>query len=549
MFFKRICSIDMGKKLFKKSLLITATGLLILIDNKNQSCFSYPLQSHLQIEQPQFIVQNTSNDNNFMNLPTTPEEIEQKTELPLTLKQAQDLGLKNNQQFQITLLQLKQSQQILTEVESQLYPSLGVQSTFSRATAAVNELSNAAQKKQIRSEVNSLEQNLLEINQSLTKPSTPITTTLLEQQLQQTQSQITLLNESLTAIENYATTTLDTIFFANYKLFSLERSNLIEAAKQTVQSAELEVDIQKQQLLLDISLAYYNVQLAEAQVRIENESVKEAKTTLQDADALRQAGLSTKLDVLNARINLASAQQRLVSAISRKKNSREDLARTLNLGPTLEIVITEPVTLAGSWDLTLEESIILAFQNRPELPQQLAQREASLARARADIASLLPQLNLQANYELLQIYNDDPRNSAEQGLGDGYSIGISLQWTFFDGGAAVARADQQETNAKIAEKQYSDLTSQIQLEVKQAYSDLQANQENLKTAQEALELAKEALRYSRIRFTAGVGTQTDVLDAENNLTIAENNLVTAILGYNQALVSLQKAVHYNQLEK
>lgn len=538
----------MGKKLFKKGLLITATGLLILIENQNKPSFSYPLKNTCQREITVFLAQSTPTDNNFMNLPTTPEEIEQKTQLPLTLKEAQDFGLKNNQQFQINLLQLKQSQQALTEIESQLYPSLGVQTTLNRATAAANELSNAAQKKQTQSEVNSLEQNLRQINQALENPSNPITTTLLEQQLQQTQSQITVLNESVTAIQNYPSTTLDTIFFANYKLFSLERSNLIEAAKKTVQSAELEVEIQKKQLILDISLAYYNVQLAEEQVRIENESVKEAKTSLQDADALRQAGLSTKLDVLNARVNLASAQQRLVTAINRKENSREELVRDLNLPATVEIVITEPVTIAGSWDLTLEETIILAFKNRPELPQQLAQRDASLARARAEIASLLPQLNLQANYELLQIYNDDPRISAEQGLGDGYSIGISLQWTFFDGGAAVARADQQETNAKIAEKQYSDFVSQIQLEVKQAYSNLQANQENLNTAKEALELAKEALRYSRIRFTAGVGTQSDVLDAENNLTIAQNNLVTAILGYNQALVSLQKAVHYNQLE-
>ncbi|GBE93228.1 outer membrane efflux protein [Nostoc cycadae WK-1] len=50
------------------------------------------------------------------------------------------------------------------------------------------------------------------------------------------------------------------------------------------------------------------------------------------------------------------------------------------------------------------------------------------------------------------------------------------------------------------------------------------------------------MNIARIRYQAGVGTQTEVIEAENDLTRAEGNRVTAILDYNRALANLQRAV-------
>ena len=55
-------------------------------------------------------------------------------------------------------------------------------------------------------------------------------------------------------------------------------------------------------------------------------------------------------------------------------------------------------------------------------------------------------------------------------------------------------------------------------------------------------LARESLRLARLRFQAGVGIQSDVITAQADLTQAEGNRVTAILDYNRALISMQRAV-------
>jgi OMF family outer membrane factor len=192
--------------------------------------------------------------------------------------------------------------------------------------------------------------------------------------------------------------------------------------------------------------------------------------------------------------------------------------------------------LAGLWNPTLEETIVLAYQNRPELQQRLAERNISQQRRRLALAEKGPQVSLVANYNLLDQFDD------QFGVTDGYSLGVQASLNLFDGGSARARADQQTANIKIAETQFSDTRNQIRFQVEQAYAQLRTSLDQVQTANIALEQAREALRLARLRFQAGVGTQTDVIAAENDLTRAEGNSVQAILDYNRALATLQRSV-------
>ena len=71
---------------------------------------------------------------------------------------------------------------------------------------------------------------------------------------------------------------------------------------------------------------------------------------------------------------------------------------------------------------------------------------------------------------------------------------------------------------------------------------MQSNEQNIDTATRAAELAEESLRLARLRFQAGVGTQTDVIDAQTQLTAARGDLLTAIIDYNQSFAQIQRQV-------
>ncbi|PLZ37029.1 transporter, partial [Fischerella thermalis WC542] len=293
---------------------------------------------------------------------------------------------------------------------------------------------------------------------------------------------------------------------------------------------------QSEEIRLNVAQNYYNLQEADENVRIRQSAVRNAEVTLRDAQALERAGVGTKFDVLRAQVTLANAQQQLSQALSQQRIARSQLATTLNIPDALSVNAADPVRLAGLWNLPLEDTILLAYQNRPELQQQLAQRNLSEQRRRLALADLGPQISLVASYNLLDQFDDSIS------VTDGYSLGVQATLNLYDGGAARARADQQRANIRIAETQFNDTRNQIRFQVEQAYSELRANLDRVNTANIALEQARESLRLARLRFQAGVGTQTDVIAAEDDLTEAEGNVVSAILSYNRALASLQRSV-------
>jgi len=251
---------------------------------------------------------------------------------------------------------------------------------------------------------------------------------------------------------------------------------------------------------------------------------------------LEQAGLGTQFDVLQAQVSLAGANQDLTRAISQQRISRRQIVRLLSLAQPVEISAADPIETAGDWELSLEQSIILAYKNRAELEQQLVQRDISEQQRRIALAAVRPQATLSASYNILGVLDDD------LGPTDGFTLGARLQWNFFDGGAARARAQQERTNIAIAETRFADQRNQVRFDVEQAFFDLNANKENIQTASFALTQAQESLRLARLRFQAGVGTQADVITQQTELTRARGRRLTAILDYNRALAALQRAV-------
>ena len=323
----------------------------------------------------------------------------------------------------------------------------------------------------------------------------------------------------------------------NYDVYtSGRRSATIRAAAEQARFDELDVERQSEQIRLDVTNAYYDLQEADAQVEIAEAAVREAQRSLRDAQLLEQAGLGTRFDVLQAEVRLAQANQDLTTARSQQSIARRQLVQLLSLAQTVEVKAADPIQPAGSWQLSLPQTIILALQNRAELQQQLARRNISQQQQIVALASERPQVNVFANYNLLDLYNDGT------GPADGLSLGARLRWDFYDGGAARARAAQQRVNIAIAENQFADARNQVRLQVEQAYFNLNSNRENIQTAELALQQALRSLQLARLRFNAGVGNQTDVINAQSELTRARANRLQAIVDYNRSLASLQRAI-------
>jgi OMF family outer membrane factor len=446
----------------------------------------------LQQEAPRYLNPNP----NPLQFPTRPEEVRIQGTQPITLQQALDLARRNNRQLQVAELTLERSRAALREAQAAEYPTFSINSDLTRSQSASGEI-----------------QADLAANQPL-----------------QNQSNLDTPNTVLSGTAQLT-----------YNLYTAgERSGRIRAAQEQIRFNQLDVERVNEQLRLDVSTDYYNLQAADELVRINRAAVTNAEASLRDTQALEQAGVGTRFDVLRSQVQLANATQDLTQALGEQLTARRQLAQRLSIAQSVNVSAADPVEISGLWNLSLEESIVLAFQNRAELAQQLAQRNISQQQRRIALSQIRPRVGLVTSYDVLDVFNDSVS------LTDGYSVGARFSWNLFDGGAARARARQEESNIAIAETNFADTRNQIRFQVEQAYADLQSNLENIQTASVALEQAREALRLARLRFQAGVGTQTDVINAENDLTNAEGNRVTAILDYNRALASLQRAISSGQ---
>jgi len=437
---------------------------------------------------------------NPLRLPTQPEEVRVLGAQPITLQQAIDLAERNNRDLQTARLTLERSQAALREAQAALYPDLSVGAGITNSGRNVFSDQDDT------------------FNQF---------------------EQIPGLN-NLQGGEGSSTALSGTVSL-DYDLFTAgSRQANIRRAEEQLRLQQLDVERLSEEVRLNVSNDYYGLQQADEQVRINQAAVINAEASLRDAQALEQAGVGTRFDVLQAQVELANSTQNLTNAVTQQQIARRQLATRLSVPRSILVTAAEPVEIAGLWNFSLEQSLVQAFQNRAELVQQLAQRNIAEQNRRIALAQLRPQVGLSATYNIDDTF-DDQRN-----FRDRYSLGANVSLNLFDGGAARARARQEEANIAIAETNFAEQRNQIGLQVEEAFADLQSEFANIQTASVALEQAREALRLARLRFQAGVGTQTDVITQQNALTQAEGNRVNAILNYNRALARLQRSISAGQ---
>lgn len=333
---------------------------------------------------------------------------------------------------------------------------------------------------------------------------------------------------------------------ARWGLIDPRRNPTIAAARDRFEVAKYQYVIALRDLRLQVAQAYFDLQQADDQVRIGQESVRASLVSLRDSRARFQAGVATKLEVLEAETQLARDQQLLTNALASQSVTRRQLASLLDLPQTVTPTAQDPSRVLGIWQPSLQESIVAAYAFREELDQVILNISIANSEANAALADVQPFLN---------VFTAFGANWADGDKGDGiissenldFSVGMGLNWRLFDGGAAAALARQnrqlaQENNFRFAERRDA-----IRLEVEDSFYELEKNNRNITTTAREVISARESLRLARLRFQAGVTTQREVVDNQRDLTQAEVRFSTAITDYNKRLAELRRRTGLDQI--
>ena len=436
-----------------------------------------------------------------LGLPVKPSQVRIQELRPISMRQAENLAEVNNPSLKAVASQVEQAQSALRAQIALWYPTLSLTATLPSYRGG--ESSTADRNTPLRRTTESIWQ-------------------------------------------------MDAALQAAWRLIDPSRTPRIASARDQFEKAKNQYLIALRELRLQVAQTYLDLQQADDGVRIGQESVRASLVSLRDAKARFQAGVATKLEVLQAETQLARDQQVLTGFLSSQSITRRVLASQLDLPQTITPTASDPSLVLGVWRPSLQESIVAAYAFREELDQALLDISIANSNANAQLADSQPFLSIVNSLRTTRS-NGYQTQSLGQDLSGSYgwtfdnSVALDFRWNLFDGGAARASYRQNKQLAQENVFRFAERRDAIHRDVEESFYELEKNNRNITTTAQEVLSARESLRLARLRFQAGVTTQREVVDTQRDLTQAEVRYSSAISDYNKRLVELQRRTGLDQI--
>jgi TolC family type I secretion outer membrane protein len=304
-------------------------------------------------------------------------------------------------------------------------------------------------------------------------------------------------------------------------------------------AVEHTVDGTTQAIVLAVHRGFYDVLLAEEDLKAAAEALELSRRHLEDVTRRLEHGMATRFEVTRAEV-----RQEMAGTSAIRARNAVALART-SLFTLLGVPLDAPLTIAGTLEFAPragagggEEAFETALRHRPDLAAQeghIAMQRENITIVRADGRPNV-QLTGEAGWE-------DPSQHSFGSLDDDtyWHAGVVVTMTLFDGLRLNGRLRQEKARLAQLQTARAKLIDQIRLEVAQSRLTLENARKLVASQAKALEQAREALRLAQAGYEQGVGTQLDVLDAQLGLTEARRGHARAVYSYLMASVALERA--------
>jgi outer membrane protein TolC len=248
-----------------------------------------------------------------------------------------------------------------------------------------------------------------------------------------------------------------------------------------------------------------------------------------------RAGVIASIDVLRARVELQTQQQRLIAAENQLAIDKLTLARTIGLPKGQQFQITDLVTYAPLDDITLAQALERAATTRADyLGAKATVRAAELARQSA-AAGNYPSLAADANYGAI----GSPDFGAAHGT---FSVAVTLNVPIFRGTRVLADTLDADSLLRQRKAELADLDGKIDQQVRTAFFNLRSSSDLVTVARSNIDLANQTLVQAQGRFNAGVATNLDVVQAQESVASANQSHIASLYAYNVAKISLAQAI-------
>ena len=344
-------------------------------------------------------------------------------------------------------------------------------------------------------------------------------------------------------------TTID----VDWKIYDPSRQPLIDKNKSLVEEASSDYTISKRDYGLKTREAFVKLQTSLAGISTSSQLVENDQFLLRLAQSRKRLGVASDLDIAKQLTVLKTDEVNQVTAQRDARVAEAALAELLNDPLATGIKPSTALAPLGGWNIGLKETIESALDYRQIIEKQLAIVRQNEKQALIDLAVYKPTISL-----VNSLYWT--KGVGYTGLGPPWIVDtarsdfwnaeslLKVTFTGFDGGKARMEAEASRSRARAAQSAAEQSQNGVIAEVREYFADVKDGRQALIVATERVDAASSALKLQSLRFSAGFGSITDVVQSQQDLTQAVEAYIKELSDYNLALVSLSRASGIDYVE-
>ena len=319
-----------------------------------------------------------------------------------------------------------------------------------------------------------------------------------------------------------------------------------------------------QQTVTRIRMAFYDLLLAQEEVRLTENSLRRVRQSLDETRAMQEAGLSPEYDVLRLEVELANLEPNQRRARNRMNAARRELAVELALDPETRFEVAGALAQIDlvSFDANSPANRnILAFNGvrdvaeaevaefvrrsaagRSDIRQLEMTRDLRRAELRVEQVEYLPKVFAFGSYGLAAQQNGTPDffgRSVERGSSK--QVGLRVTIPIFSGFGRDARIDQKQVALRQAETQSRVAADRAEVQLRNLVDEMREARARATGQRLAVGYARRGYEIASAQYREGLGSQLELTDAEVALRQSEFNYAQAVYDYLAARARLDEA--------
>lgn len=317
-------------------------------------------------------------------------------------------------------------------------------------------------------------------------------------------------------------------------LFSYESIQRFRSASTAEQAAQFNYQDTLDLITLGVGNAYLEVIEANSRIEARKAQVSNARALYQQAADEVDSGTAPRIDVTRTAVQLHTEEYDLSVARNNFAIAKLNLVRAIGLPLGQEFDLTDQLPYSEINPPSVDDAIDQAYRFRSDLKAALDAEKAAELQLSAAKGERLPEIATAGDY-------------GDVGETFGHSHGVfsfqaGVSVPIFTGGRI--KADITQAEAELAQRKAAadNLRGQIDYDVRTAFLNLNAANEQVTVAKQNVDLANENLSRSKDRFASGVTDSVEVVQAEQALASANDQYITSLYSHNFAKLSLARAL-------